>query len=127
MSERLYLIISGIVLLGILYLEQDHLIYVYIGILLFEGITNWRLPIIISKLRYGIKYEPQKYYNKNYKFNFEAERALRLFIAVALIITYLYIPNAAWFLPWFIGVMLTFAGISKFCPMVMALRWTGLK
>ncbi|MDH5766830.1 MAG: DUF2892 domain-containing protein [Gammaproteobacteria bacterium] len=127
MSERIYLIISGLVLLIFLYLDMDNLVFGYIALLIFEGITNLRVPIIISKLRYGKNHKAESYINEKYKINFEAERALRLVVAGILIITYAYMPNAAWFLPWFVGVMLTFAGFSKFCPMVMALRWIGLK
>ena len=63
----------------------------------------------------------------NVRINFEAERALRLVVAATLVITYILFPNQAWFLPWFVGVMLTFAGVSRFCPMVLALKWIGLK
>lgn len=127
MSERIYLIISGLALLIFLYLELTYMVYGYIGILVFEGITNWRLPIIISKIRYGKEYTLPQYYNEKFKIDFEAERALRLIIASLLSLTYTLLPDAAWFLPWFIGVMLTYAGISRFCPMVMTLRWIGLK
>ena len=127
MSERIYLIISGLSLLIFLYLDLDKMVYGFIGLLLFEGVTNLRIPRIINRLRYGSQYRDLTSINEQFKFNFEAERGLRLFVAVILFVTYSIIPNQAWFLPWFIGVMLTFAGISKFCPMVMALKWIGLK
>ncbi|MDH5471568.1 MAG: DUF2892 domain-containing protein [Gammaproteobacteria bacterium] len=127
MSERIYLIIAGLALLIILYLDMDNLIYGYIGILFFEGITNWRIPKVVSKIRYRNACLIPQYINQNYKINIEAEQALRLILASMLIISYIAIPNQAWFLPWFLGVMLTFAGISRFCPMVMTLKWIGLK
>ena len=127
MTERAYLMITGLALLLFLYLELDYMIYALISMLLLEGVTNWRLPKIINLIRYGKNTELTGNNQNNAKINFEAERALRLVVAVILVATYVFFPNQAWFLPWFIGVMLTFAGISRFCPMVLALKWIGLK
>ena len=127
MTERTYLMIAGLSLLLFLYLDQNYLVYAFISILMIEGITNWRLPKIVNLIRYGKNVELTENRQVSHKFNFEAERALRLVVAGILIATYIFFPNQAWFLPWFIGVMLTFAGVSRFCPMVMALKWIGLK
>ena len=127
MTERIYLMTAGLSLLLFLYLELNYFVYAYIGILIFEGATNWRLPKIINLIRYGKNIEQTENRQVNYKINFEAERALRLVVAGILIATYIFFPNQAWFLPWFIGVMLTFAGVSRFCPMVMTLKWIGLR
>ena len=129
MTERTYLILTGIALLLFLYLELDYMVYALIGMLILEGLTNWRLPLIINFIRRISKPEPTPDIDtkSNTKLNFDAERALRLVVACMLILTYITFPNQAWFLPWFIGVMLTFAGISRFCPMVLALKWVGFK
>jgi len=127
MTERTYLMITGLALLLFLYLELDYMVYAFISMLVIEGVTNWRLPKIIDLMRYGKNSELTSNNQSNSKINFEAERALRLVVAVILVATYIFFPNQAWFLPWFVGVMLTFAGISRFCPMVLALKWIGLK
>ena len=127
MTERTYLMITGLALLLFLYLELDYMVYAFISMLVIEGVTNWRLPKIIDLMRYGKNTELTSNNQSNSKINFEAERALRLVVAVILVATYIFFPNQAWFLPWFVGVMLTFAGISRFCPMVLALKWIGLK
>ena len=127
MTERTYLMITGLALLLFLYLELDYMVYAFISMLVIEGVTNWRLPKIIDLMRYGKNTELTSNNQSNSKINFEAERVLRLVVAVILVATYIFFPNQAWFLPWFVGVMLTFAGISRFCPMVLALKWIGLK
>ena len=57
MTERSFRFILGAALLLLLFFSLDMGIYIYIGILLFEGATNWRIPIIVSKLRYGAAYD----------------------------------------------------------------------
>ncbi|MCW8854019.1 MAG: DUF2892 domain-containing protein [Gammaproteobacteria bacterium] len=127
MTERTYLILTGLALLSFLYLELDYMIYAFIGMLTFEGLTNWRLPIIVNSIRRISNTKPSANTKTDTKLNFEAERALRLVVACMIILAFISFPDQAWFLPWFIGVMLTFAGISRFCPMVLALKWVGFK
>jgi len=52
-TERTFRIFIGAALLLGLYFDLKPLIYTLIGILAFQGITNWRVTRIISRLRYG--------------------------------------------------------------------------
>ncbi len=67
-----------------------------IGILLFEGITNWRIPKIVSKLRKQpvIPQQPEldtlQPIHARYRINFEAERAIRLTLAVVLMLPFIF-------------------------------------
>jgi hypothetical protein len=128
MSERFFRIILGAGLLLFLSLERPELVYAYIGLLLFEGITNWRVPILVSKARYGDDYRKAlKECGGDCKTNFEAERMLRFIVAGLLVLTFVLFDSAVWFFPWFIGIMLLMAGLTNICPMVMGLRWLGFK
>ena len=53
MSERIFRIILGVTLLAILYFDIPNAIYFYLAVLIFEGITNWRVPALVSRQRYG--------------------------------------------------------------------------
>jgi hypothetical protein len=128
MTERAYRIILGAVLLGLLFLKWELAIHVYIGLLIFEGITNVRIPILVSRLRFGSHYSPDSLLSPGCsKIPFDAERALRLIVASFLILSYVLFNQALWFFPWFVGAMLLNAGITNICPMVMGLRWSGFR
>ena len=127
MSERVFRLILGIGLLAILTLNIPELIYAYMGVLLFEGVTNWRIPILISKARYGADYMTAVKPCGGTEMSFEAERMLRLLVVLFLGLSYILFSDILWFFPWFIGVMLLLAGLTNICPMVMALRWIGFK
>lgn len=125
MSERAYRLVLGFSLLLLLYFKQDTLLYIFIGLLFFEGITNWRTPRLITMLISGKAAAAIP--NTNSKFNFEAERVFRMVMGTMLIITYILIPNEAWFFPWFLGAMIGLAGAIGLCPMMIALKWIGFK
>lgn len=128
MSERVFRFILGATLVLLLYLQADQLMYAYIGILLFEGITNWRVPMLVSRLRYGSDYRPQDLLSPGCgRIPFDAERVLRLLVAGLLVLTFVLFPDQTWFFPWFIGFMLFMAGLTNICPMVMGLRWMGFR
>ena len=61
MSERTFRLILGALLWAALIssamYETMVPLYCFVGLLLFEGITNWRVPIIISRIRYGQNYK----------------------------------------------------------------------
>lgn len=126
MSERDFRIIQGIYLLIALYLKNEMMIYIFLGVFLFEAITNWRVPMIVSRLRHG----PAKVQSENQKparFNFEAERMLRVTVAILLVVSFILYPELLWFLPWFVAMMLLLAGITKICPMVLFYRFLGFR
>ena len=108
MSERSFRLIQGIYLLSALFLELDILIYIFIGVFAFEAITNWRVPMMVSRLRYGKRENENKVTEtKTSKFNFEAERMLRVVVIALLVVSFILYPELLWFVPWFIGVMLS--------------------
>ena len=79
MTERAYRIILGATLLGLLFLKWEFAIYAYIGLLIFEWATNLRIPILVSRLRFGSKYNTENLASSACsKTPFDAERALRL-------------------------------------------------
>ncbi len=125
MSERYFRLVLGSALLIIVYFDVKLALYTYIGIMFFEGITNLRIPTIISRLRYETWPVPPV--NNHYRVNFEAERALRLSIGFSLLISYVFFPEILWFVPWFIGIMLLSAGITNNCPMYAIFKWLGFK
>lgn len=128
MSERMYRVILGTALILLLYLQADALVYVYIGILLFEGLTNWRLPLLVSKLRFGAGVRAADALHPDCaRFSFDAEQVLRLVVALLLMLSFVLFTEQTWFFPWFIGFMLFMAGLTNICPMVMGLRWLGFR
>ncbi len=142
MSERSFRIIQGMYILCSLYFEQDVLILAYLVVIAFEGLTNWRIPLIVNRLRFGklaVATDAVSLYttgpephirggkHNHYRFNFEAERVLRLTVFVLLIFTVLIFPELGWFFPWFIGAMFLIAGATNICPMVMLFRYLGFR
>lgn len=130
MNERNFRIVLGAILLIALYFELRLVVYGYMAILLFEAITNWRIPLLVSRLR-GIPGDTGPTYAASpsalFTINFEAERALRLAVVGFLVISYVLFNDALWFFPWFIGFALFGAGLSGMCPMVMGFRRLGFK
>ncbi len=130
MTERIFRIILGVILLATLYFDMRLAIYGFIVVLLFEGITNWRIPILVSRLNGGpmlANPECTMSSGEHARINFEAERALRLAVAAFLIVSYVMFNKELWFFPWFIGFALFGAGLSGICPMVMGFRWLGFR
>ncbi|HEY6010135.1 MAG TPA: DUF2892 domain-containing protein [Nitrospirota bacterium] len=128
MSERTYRILLGITLILIQLVGSSALLYGYIGLLIFEGVTNWRIPLLVSRLRKGRELLAQEQLVwKASRISFDVERALRLVIAALLVLSLIVFPDALWFIPWFLGFALTMAGITGVCPMAMALRKAGFR
>lgn len=134
MSERQFRFILGALLwLILVYTEffNDYVIYYgFLLFLLFEGVTNLRLPLVISKLRYGNVIEEAPTVcaiNPSIANRIDAERILRFVVVFFLSIELVFPYEIIWFIPWFVSGMLILAGISNICPMVMFLRWVGFK
>lgn len=136
MSERTFRLISGIalwivLLLSILY-QNDTFLIAYCLIFLFEGITNWRIPLIISRIRYGHS-APEVVSGGNAQVkhsvfaSLEAERMMRFTMVLFIFLSYFVFPDALWFFPWYIAGMMIVSGITSICPMVMFLRWVGFR
>jgi len=143
MSERVFRLITGMVLWAILLFStiyQNNLLMIaFCALLIFEGVTNWRVPTIISKIRFGSgnvhnHVEPELNSGLNIEQrthrhfgNIEAERMMRFMVVLFLFISFFTFPEILWFFPWYIAGMMIVAGISNICPMVMFLRWMGFK
>ena len=133
MSERQFRFIMGVTLWLVLvysaFYETMMPLFIFVSILLFEGITNLRLPGLINRLRYGKSFpDPEenacnvKWFNK-----IESERMLRFIVSIFVLVPFYVLPEIIWFMPWFVASMLILAGITNICPMVMFMKWAGLK
>jgi len=140
MTERLWRLTVGIGIVILLSFELDKLLLGLVVLLYFEAITNVRLTKLISRARFGAGYiaEMEKQISTiktDRRINFEAERVLRIAMASVLLIgLYPYLTgvdanssNPIWFIPWLVGLMLTSAGLTNICPMLMVLHWFGFK
>lgn len=128
MTERTYRLMLGLLMITALLLQLNYAIYVIIGILLFEGISNFRIPILISQQRYGDKpFHVTDNENYSCSINFEAERFYRIPVAFFILFGFVIFPKALWFFPWFIGLNLLLAGISGTCALLILLRKLGFK
>lgn len=109
-------------------LESDPLVYFFIGLSLLEGLTGIRVPVVIARLKqqraFGASIQQTE---ARYRIAFEAERLMRVTVALLLAISYIFYPEQTWFFPWFMGAMLVMAGITNVCPMVIYFRWLGFR
>ena len=128
MTERTFRLLLGATLLIILFFDRNDLLYVYIGIVTFEGLTNWRIPTLITKLRHGPAYlEFPINAPRTHRYMFEAERAFRLVIAMLLVVSCIVFPRALWFFPWAVGFALFMAGITGICPISISFKKLGFR
>lgn len=128
MNERTYRLLQGGIILAGLILEKDFFIYFFLVLSFFEGLTGWRIPVLVTRLRKQkeIRVLPRKQ-NALTRLGFDAEQMMRLTVATLLAISYFLFPEETWFFPWFMGAMLLMAGISNICPMVIYYRWLGFR
>ena len=130
MSNRLYRLLYGALLLVGLYFDQALLINILIGLAVFEALTNLRIPKLISQLRFGNEGDPQEGtigIDFKVRTNFEAERGWRISVAAMLLLSILVFPKMLWFFPWFMGFAIMGAGASSVCPVLLFIRWIGFK
>ena len=130
MSEKNFRIILGAWLIIGLFINSPYVIYALVGLLLFEGVTNLRVPGLVTRARFGkhanVKNEAENF-NPNARTSFEAERGLRLIVVILIVVPMISTTELLWLLPWFVGFALIGAGLSGICPMVLALRWLGMR
>jgi len=129
-SNRLYRMIFGAMLLLALYFDANQVVFALVGLAAFEAITNLRIPLLVSRLRYANDGDPDEGslgIQFDARTSFEAERGFRLSIAVMLSLSIFAYPGVLWFIPWFMGFAILGAGVSGVCPMFLALKWAGLK
>ncbi|MDH5257243.1 MAG: hypothetical protein OEX07_04525 [Gammaproteobacteria bacterium] len=126
MSDNLYRTILGAILLVALYADIEIAIYVLAGIVLLEGITNWRIPKIINKIRSIDNNGNDSAING--RFNIEAERMFRFTVGGFMLATYPLGPESVvWFFPWFMGFAILGAGVSGICPALALFKWLGFR
>lgn len=125
MSDRMYRTFLGVFLLVSLVFDLNWMMYGLIAMLMFEGLTNWRLPILLSKLFPRVfPLRPCVFHQHRIRRQFEAERAWRLLVGVLLLVTY---ALKLWFVPWFMAFTILGAGASGICPAAFSLRHIGFK
>lgn len=132
MTERLFRLFIGVCILTALYFDLPRLMTGLIAVLLFEGFTNWRVPVIASRLRCGSNAQPSPEEmlwptRALCKIGFDAVRAWRLMVASMLILTYLLYYDKLWFMPWFMGFAILGSGLSGVCPMLISLKLIGFR
>ena len=131
MSDHIYRLVIGLILISALYFENPYIIYGIIAVLYFEAITNIRIPCLLRKCRRiqsnNLADDGNLSIDFNARFNFEAERMLRMSVATLLLLTYVIYFDTVWFFPWFMGFALIGAGISGVCPMFLMLKWAGFR
>jgi len=127
MTESQFRIILGLWLIAGLYLNSVQVMYALMLVLLFEGVTNLRIPTIVSRIRYGQQALGDGQASLQTRVSFEAERALRLIVALFIVAPLYEELVQLWWLPWFVGFALIGAGLSGMCPMVLALKHLGLR
>ncbi len=126
MTDRMYRLIYGSAMLVALYFGINYLIYFLIALMIFEGITNWRVPLLINRLRV---ISPKVDVNSNSKCRIpvEAERVWRLMIGLTFLLTYAFFSEPLWFVPWFLAFVIFGAGASDVCPGLIAMKKVGCK
>ncbi|MHB1677909.1 MAG: hypothetical protein ACYCSS_10305 [Sulfuriferula sp.] len=131
MTDRMYRGILGSLLLAALLFDLNLLMYALIAILLVEGLTNWRIPLLMNKLRRNqskTKLTKECVVSHHYyRFEFEAERAWRLLVGSLLGLAFVFFYQSLWFIPWFLGFAIVGAGASGICPMEFSLKRIGFK
>ncbi|MCW8930657.1 MAG: DUF2892 domain-containing protein [Gammaproteobacteria bacterium] len=138
MTERTFRIYLGAGLFLLLYISalngNTDLILYYIGILVFEGVTSWHLPKIFTAIKNKANHnefieDSASSQNQTLtpRIPFEAESAMRLVVALILLIPLFFSIEILWIIPWFVASMLLLAGVTNICPMVMFFRWLGFR
>jgi hypothetical protein len=131
MMDRCFRLLLGMALLVLLYLDSRTGMAVLIAYLVFEGVTNWRIPILTKRYFSGgddsaCDVLPLKV-SSPARVSFEAERALRLVLALILALSLYIYPESFWWMSWFVAFTVTGAGISGVCPMLASLRMPGFR
>ena len=134
MTERTFRLLFGTALLVGLYFSLDFLVAGLAVLSLSQGITGWRISRIVTHLRRGraasldlSTHSGSTETAIGAAFTLEAEQALSLIVTAMIALGGIFFTNRLWFLPWFMGFGLLGAGLSGVCPMVLGLRWAGLK
>jgi len=131
LSERFYLFIVGLIVVGSLYFEQQPIIYGLCAWLLLESIVNFRVPKLLQKAS-KVSFSPDmRIPHKPHRFEIPAIRAWHIMVAIILYSTYAlvnyYSLELLWPLPWMLGLTALAAGITNSCPPCSLLVYAGFK
>lgn len=126
MSDRIYRLIFGMLMLISLYFNLRYLVYFLIATMIVEGVTNWRVPLLVGKLR-GIPASTDVNAGSSCRINVDAERVWRLAIGFTFLLAYVIFHDPLWFVPWFLAFVIFGAGASDVCPGLIAIRKAGCK
>lgn len=127
MTDRNYRLLLGLTILAVLYFDLTYAMYGLIGLLFVEGITNWRIPLLASRLARQSGAGALSRGLFDLKWPLHEERAWRLTVGLMLLLTAVLFKEAAWFLPWFMGFAILGAGVSGLCPVLLGLRFAGCR
>lgn len=134
MTHRIYRLVIGVLLLIFLYFDLNYLMLALIAMLLLEGVTNVRIPRLITRLRnmLGARGKPAAEVIPAPdaacpRFGFDSERVMSLLMGLILLLSYVVFYHQLWFFPWFLGFALLGSGVSGICPMLIAFKWLGFK
>ena len=130
MSEHTYRLLVGSLMLIILYSEFYIVAYVVVAMTLFEGLTNQRLNLLVTRLRKKLGADVSAFEQpprENCRIPFDAERAQRLFIAVTFTTLFFAAPKELWIINWFFAFGMLIAGIVMFCPVIAFFRAIGFR
>lgn len=132
MSERFFRLIVGTLLLGSLYFEISSGIPLLVGVLVIEGLTNYRIPQLVTRMRLAgedIFEDSSELLPEAQlaRIPFDAERVWRLVVAAMLLVTVYVFNEQLWFIPWFMGFAIFGAGLSGVCPVLISLKLAGFR
>jgi hypothetical protein len=134
MTERIWRFLFGFLCILFLTFEFYDAIYTLLALTLFEGITNLRLTLLLSKTNLlqrtskimtteNLFIKPEN--RKNIPF--DAQRMHRIIIPLFVGLPLIFYPQLLWFIPWLIGITLTLSGLSGICSMLFFLQWPGFR
>lgn len=130
MSEHTYRLLIGSLMLIMLYTEYYLVAYIIMIVAFFEGLTNQRLNLVVTRLRRKFGADMSHYeipHRENYRFAFDAEQAQRLFVAVTFAALFFAAPKELWILNWFFAFGMLISGIVMFCPVIAVFRAIGFR
>ncbi|BAZ93970.1 hypothetical protein TspCOW1_10640 [Thiohalobacter sp. COW1] len=132
MTDRSYRALLGTLLLVALYFEFQGLILALIVVMLLEGVTNLRLPLVLGRLAGNdgsgaSECDDFAASQHRCRLPFDAERAWRIVVSLFLILSVFVFAEMLWFFPWFMGFAILGAGISGVCPVLISLKYAGFR
>ncbi len=121
MNESQFRVVSGIILILILFFGDISWVYGFCIVFTAEFLLNIRLTSLLNYSR-GIGSWRAGALN-----DFDAERLLRLVVLVLVGVPSYFLNDLNWAIPWFVALMLVSAGVTQICPMKMMLSRLGFK